>query len=313
MSQHSTENPFVILLYHGVTREPMQHGIANCSRKHLTAEVFARQMAQLEKEYTVMGLSELLKVRTNGVLPPRAVAVTFDDGFANNCTVALPILVEHKIPATFFLTSGFVDTPRIFWVDKLEYLINETELPEAILPSLDRTFSLRSLEEKEAALKTIKLLLKTTPGLTESVIKEMELSCEVSPRYDYEDYQTLTWNQIHQMRETGLCQFGAHTVDHPVLSHLPRREKERQIGASKAALESKLGTSVELFAYPEGETRHFDDETIELLKSAGFRHAVTAVPGLNTQSTGDFHLRRGMVEMTLSFKECLEPLDAACR
>lgn len=305
-------NKFVILLYHGVTRAT-HRGIENCSRKHLPVDEFARQMEYLAANHTVLRLSELLALSRNGGLPPRTVAVTFDDGFENNYSVAVPVLQHYGIPATFFLATGFIDTDRTFWVDKVEYLLNESPLTTLRLETLGRRYSLHSLSEKEKALWDIKRILKGTPGLVDEVIDELERISHSPTKYGYEDYRTLTWDQVRAMHKSGLCEFGAHTVDHAILSHLSRLEKEYQIFASKRMVEDKLGEEIDLFSYPEGQESHYDEETIQILQAAGFSSSSTAIFGVNTGTTSDYHLRRNMVGFTAPFRQCLEVLNAHCR
>lgn len=305
MWKASVNNPFVILLYHGVTRA-LHHGMENCSRKHLPADHFERQMECLATRYQVLALGELLAHRRNGGLPLKTVAVTFDDGFENNYTVAFPILKRFGIPATFFLSVGFIDSPRVFWQDKVEYLINETPRKQLELSTLKRSLPLGSLRQKAHALKELKAVLKTMPpdGIHQTV-REFEEGCGVRLKYDYEDYRTLTWKQVNEMHGSGLCDFGSHTVDHTVLRTVSKAEKEHQIGVSKSVLEEALGSPIHLFAYPEGLESHFDEETVQVVQSFGFTSSCTAIFGLNSDQTSDHHLHRNMVGMTASFKECL--------
>ncbi len=303
---------FVILLYHGVT-ERTHRGIQNCSRKQLPSAQFERQMEHLAQGYRVLPLRELVRLSVARAVPTRAVAVTFDDGFENNCSVAFPILERFQIPATFFLSTGHIGTDKAFWVDKVEYLLNETAEPELFLPPLERSFRLRTLADREGALTEIKAALKKVPGLIEPTVSEMECRLQVAPRYDYPDYRTLSWDQVRQMRRSGLYEFGAHSVDHAILTHLNLAEKEAQIRGSQETLERELQEPVDLFSYPEGQGAHFDEETIGLLRSAGFSVSCTALFGFNTEETSPFHLRRNMVEFAAPFEECLEPLHAACR
>lgn len=305
------EARFVILLYHGVS-EAKHRGIENCSGKHVPAWEFARDMEHLAKNYTVLPLSTLLESRQNLTLPPRAVAVTFDDGFENNYTVAFPVLQKYDIPATFYLSTGFIGARRIFWVDKIEYLLNESPLECLRLETLGKTYSLRTLSDRVGALREIKHSLKTVPGRVEETLAELEQACRVQTRYDYLDYRTLTWDQVREMRRSGLCDFGAHTVDHAILSHLSREEKIYQIEASKRQLEAELREPVSLFSYTEGLQHHYDAETVDLLQRAGFSSAPTAIYGVNTATTSEYHLHRNMVGMTASFRDCVEVLFDHC-
>lgn len=298
-------NSFVILLYHGVS-SGVHRGIENASKKHIPTDEFDAQMALLCAEYNVLPFDELLLRQTLGKLPPRSVAVTFDDGFANNATDALPVLVKHGIPATFYLSTGFIDSAQTFWVDKLEYLINETSLLSVELPRLSRRLSLATDVDRLQSLKDLKHAAKQCPGLAQDLVRELETRLGVAPRYDYPDYRTLTWDQVRFMKASGLCAFGAHTVNHTILSHLSVDEQESEIRLSKIELETQLEETTTLFSYPEGQWHHFTEETIRLVKGAGFASSPTAVFGRNYLDTSPFELKRNMVGFSASFEACLE-------
>src|SRR3990172_7617943 len=250
---------FTILLYHGVSRS-VHRGIENCSRKHVSAEHFEAQMRFLATMGRVAALGDLLADCEKGLPAGGRVAVTFDDGFENNYSVAFPILRRHGVPATFFLSTGFIGSSRVFWVDKLEYLLNEAAVNAFESAVLGREFLLASLERRAAALREIKGALKRQPALVDDTIAELEALAEAPLRYDYPDYRMMDWHQVREMHRSGLCEFGAHTIDHTILSHVPHAEKVLQVRQSKATLEGELGTPVTLFAYPEGQADHFDDE-----------------------------------------------------
>lgn len=307
-----SDQRFVILLYHGVTTAN-HRGIENCSRKHIPAREFAGQMEYLAGTHTVLSMSSLLRAQREGGIPSRAVAVTFDDGFQNNYTAAFPILQRYGIPATFYLSTGLIGTGEVFWVDKLEYLLNETPLKSLELMTMEKAYRLQTAAERAAALQDIKVDLKTKPGRLQEVLGELESVAKTPCRYDYEDYQTLTWDQVRVMRQSGLCEFGAHTVDHAILSHLSTEGKRYQIRYSKRQLEAELQEPVELFSYTEGLAHHYDDETIAILRAEGFSSSPTAIFGVNSRDTSPFHLHRNMVAMTAPFEQCVEVPFAPCR
>lgn len=311
MSETSPDAPFLILLYHGVVRETPP-GIRNASGKHLPEAEFERQIQMLAREYVPMPLEEILFKSRQGSLPKRAVAVTFDDGFENNCTVAFPILERHRVPATFFLSTGLIGTSRRFWVDQLEFLLDQTDRPEMHLKSVARRYGLRTAAERREALANLKKILKTDSRRVTEVLEELEETAGVpadSPAQG--EHLAMTWDQARRMRRSGLCSFGAHTADHTILSHLSGSEKQRQIALSKAALERELGEPVRLFAYPEGQSAHFDEESVRLVREAGFSAAVTALFGTNDRNSSPFHLRRAMVGMPWSFEQCVGSLDGS--
>ena len=261
MTTGMADAAFTILLYHGVSRA-VHRGIENCSRKHIAAEDFDAQMGLLAKTGRVGALTDLLAEWRQGRPVRGHVAVTFDDGFENNYSVAFPILQRHGVPATLFLSTGFIGSSRVFWVDKLEYLLNEVSVEHIVLTAVGRRLSLASLDLRATALRDIKRELKRCPALVDDTIAELEALPGVTPKYDYPDYGMLNWDQVREMQRSGLCEFGGHTVDHAILSRLPRAEKEFQVCQSKTTLEEELGRPVALFAYPEGQQDHFDDEVV---------------------------------------------------
>lgn len=308
-----TSDTFIILLYHGISEKTSQ-GIQNCSLKHISGKDFETQMEHLAKNYNILSLRDILNRRSSGKpLPSRPVAITFDDGFENNYSVAYPILKRFNLPATFFVSTGFIGTDRTFWVDKVEYLLNESPRSTIHLSTLGRTYPLGNGEDRRLALEGIKKILKSTPGLLSPALEELEGICDVPLKYDYADYRTMDWDQIREMHHSGLCDFGSHTVDHVILSHLSKEQKESQIRRSKADLEKELDMEISLFSYPEGQREHYDEETISLLQDAGFEASPSALFGVNDTETSVFHLYRNMVGFTAPFEKCLEVTDAARR
>ena len=191
----------------------------------------------------------------------------------------------------------------------MEFLINESPLEHLRLVTIAQEYSLQSNEEREYAVRNIKQSLKTTPVKIDETISELEKVCRSPLSYDYDDYRTLNWKQVREMKKSGACEFGCHTVDHKILSHLTTAEKEYQIIASKTTLEKELDKEVYLFSYPEGQKNNYDEETIRILKAAGFTCSPAATFGVNSEETDDFHLHRNMVGFTAPFHECLEVIN----
>lgn len=300
-----SQRQFTILLYHGVSRAS-HRGIENFSQKHVSAAEFDRHMRHLRRHYVTLSLPELLDRSRDGTVPEDCVCVTFDDGFENNWSVAFPILERYGIPATFFLATGFIGTTRTFWVDKVEYLLNETRRSRVEVPSLMGVWGLSSDAERRNAVQQIKALVKSGRAHPDCVVAELEAAAGVEPRYDYLDYRMMTWDQVREMRASGLCTFGAHTVNHSIMSHLSPSAKRTEVGLSKRALESELNAETDLFSYPEGQEEHFDEETVTVLREAGYRASPTAMFGRNQEKSCPFHLRRNMVGFTAPFEQALE-------
>lgn len=294
---------FVILLYHGVT-SAKPFGVHNMSKKHIPVSEFEAQMKYLSEHRTVLRMSELAGAWEDPPGQP-PVVVTFDDGFENNYTQAFPVLKKYGVPATFYVSTELLDSRGVFWVDKIEYHVNETTQDVFESALLGRTWPLGDSEQKIKALLEIKRVLKADCLQAEGVIEEMERSLGVPPRYDYPDYRTLSRDQILEMTASGLCEFGAHGLDHQILGHLEEAEQRRQITGSRQSLENILQRPVDLFAYPEGGEGHFNQTTIDILREEKFKSSPTAVFGKNSSEISPFLWRRNMVGFTADFGTCL--------
>lgn len=288
-----------ILLYHGVTASPSR-GIENFSRKHVPAEEFRRQMRLIREQAAPLSLREIAGLLVNGEkLPRNAVAVTFDDTFQNNYRVALPILKECHVPATFFVTTGFIASNRRFWVDRLEHAINLTQKKELKLSlgDADSRFELASEQERIEAVVAIKramkrLRLPERDAMLELILRRTgveDKGLEVS------NYANMTWEEVKGLHEPPFFEVGGHTVNHEILAYLDPPTLEREISQCKRALEENLGCEIDLFSYPEGQADHYNDEVIRVLKRFGIRICPSAVDGVNYPGADPFHLRRIMV------------------
>ncbi len=291
----------IILLYHGVTDAKPQ-GIENFSGKHIAVEKFEAQMSWLTKHANPLSLREMaMRLQRGESLPSRSVAITFDDTFLNNRSVALPILERHHLPATFFISTGFIGQKRLFWTDKIEAVVNFTTIKEITLslPSeANRNWPLRSPSEKIKAVLEIKGAMKLMePVLRDQLIADLFTACgltETDIPDDISNYQTLDWDDVRALDE-GLCEVGGHTVNHEILAYLPERELKAEINGCLDALSVGLGHQVDLFSYPEGQANHYNDAAIGELKKAGVVVSPSAIRGANRPGDDPFHLRRIMV------------------
>ena len=122
----------VVLLYHGVTSQTPPAGIENFHGKHVAASNFSKQLDWLKKNFDLVPLSTIENMVLGKTSPKkRLCAITFDDGYRNNFQVALPLLTERNIPATFFLTTNFIEHNQPLWIDRLEYIIDQFPIDKA--------------------------------------------------------------------------------------------------------------------------------------------------------------------------------------
>lgn len=289
-----------VLLYHGVHGDDVRLGWRNTSGKHVSRARFESHMRHLSAEHTVVRMADIAAAyRGEYDLPDGAVAVTFDDGFLNNYTDAWPVLEQHRVPATFYLATGYIGTGRMIWTDKLETAILGTKLERMafVLKDREHAYPLTNDDERIAAFQEVKNLCKLLPsGRKDAIVEEVcgELGAETAP--DHPLYAFMGWDEVREMDASPLVEFGAHTVDHIALAKVPLKTMKDQVDRSVATLSLELGHPCRFFSYPEGQADDYDGDSIAHLKFRGFDHAPSAIDGINElRNTDPYHIRRIMV------------------
>lgn len=236
------------------------HRIGDPGSSFLDRELFSATPAEFERQVThlarcfdiaaIRDIPEILARGTRG----RHVALTFDDGYRDNHTHALPVLRRHGVQATFFLATGFIDRPRLAWWDEIALIMRSAGAGEtAISAELGRY---KSLPEDEAAAML--------DGLRAGAAG---VDGEASELW-------ITWDMARELRDAGMG-IGGHTVDHPVLSRISDERLEQELGGCAGRLRDELGVTMDTFAYPVGLPDSYDSRAVELLRAAGVSVACT--------------------------------------
>jgi peptidoglycan/xylan/chitin deacetylase (PgdA/CDA1 family) len=225
-----------------------------------------------------------------GPLPPRAAAITLDDGYEDNYTEAFPILRDLGLPGTVFLTTGCIGTGESLWFDRVLRAFERTRRERISLPGGEASEPLHDgdVRAREAIRALYALMRLSNQERLESVdrlVRDLGGSGGTPPA------PMLNWDQVREMASGGIT-FGAHTVTHPILARLPLAEAEGEIVESKRQIEEEVGRPVDLFAYPVGRRSDYSPEVIRIVECAGFRAAFTTTPGANARGDDPFLLRR---------------------
>lgn len=281
----------------------------------VSPEQFREQMSVLRSlELPVTPVSALPQAIEHAERGHRAVAVTFDDGYADALYAAAPILTKYEVPATVFVVTGAVGGEREFWWDDLERLVlAPEELPEnfdlhvdgtrwqrrlgrsARMPSDDprRKSTWRAWQsppsERHALYYDLwKHLYEKPPAEKRQLLDALADLVGVSAAVR-KTHSILSVEEMRRLTQSGTIEVGAHTVGHPALSERPAEEQMREIQQSKMQLEAWQGRAVQSFCYPHGD---YDDRTRVLVRQAGFRNACTLDGGAVERRTDPFKLPR---------------------
>lgn len=262
-------------------------------------ERFRQQLLHIKQRFHPMRLGDVLQAIDAGKpLPANAVAVTFDDGYDDNYRIAFPILRELGIPATFFVSTGHIDSGRPFGYDWLVHMILRSTEVRLVLPELDIDVAMPTMRQERRALATHVLSnMKNIDDISqENLITRLEKKWHMPSAVTPQDCRPMNWTQLREMHAAGF-EIGSHGVHHRMLSKLPLAEMEREIRGSKLTLDRELGSEATLMSYPVGGDRAFDDHVIKATREAGFRLACCYICGTNPQPlTNRYALYRLPVE-----------------
>lgn len=273
-----------ILVFHRVLAapDPILHD-------EFDAMTFERQMVFLKREFNVLPLGEACAMRARGSLPARAVCITFDDGYADNEQVALPILKRVGLPATFFVATGFLDGGTMFNDGIIETIRNAPD-GEHDLGSLGLgTYILDGDISRRAAIDALIRQLKYRPYDERlALIAPIAETVRAVPPKDL----MMRPEQVRHLSDQGM-EIGGHTVGHPILAVLDEQAARAEIVDGKRQLEEITGAPVTLFAYPNGKPgQDYGPREVQLVKEAGFSAAVSTIAGVADGGSDIFQLPR---------------------
>lgn len=277
-----------ILMYHRVLRKDADPWSLCVSPQH-----FAEHLEILRKHAHPIGLRQLVQAHQNGNMPDRAVAVTFDDGYADNLINAKPLLEQYSVPATVFVASGALGQEREFWWDELErILLQPGTLPEILELNINnKTFhwelgSSTDYSEddyhrycgwivnwqefptfRHSLYFTLHQLLQPLPDAEVSQVMDELLAWSGKKTVPFSINRTLSKKELLLLKQGDLIEIGTHTVTHQFLSMLSKTRQQDEIMQSKIVLEECSGQQVNLLAYPYG---NYSMLTRAIVQEAGF-------------------------------------------
>jgi peptidoglycan/xylan/chitin deacetylase (PgdA/CDA1 family) len=324
----------IVKLARWYTRSQGQRLVVLCY--HRAEGGFLRQhLLYLRRHYRILHLEEALealyesqKGALQGRKQPTMLALTFDDGYQDHYSQAFALALELEVPITIFLVPGYIDSEKRFWWQEPPYLLRYAESSEVTIDgctyhlgnadernSLEREIgkhlrNASSVEEREAFLAVVREALQVSSSIGADLCWRRSL---ISPpasstshshplptpqKCQGEGGLPLTWTEVHEMEESGLVSFDAHTMHHPTLAYLTDpKEVQYEVSECRTVLERQLGHSVRAFAYPVGKEEHIGECGLAAVRAANYDWALTAMHGINTPETDPQLLHRIVVDV----------------
>ncbi len=294
-ADHLRPGRLAIFLFHGVIPRH-RHVVRNYTRKHIDRARFRAVLrALIGAGGRALSMGEVLAHLQEGApFPPRAFAVTFDDGFENNVSVAAPCLAELGVPATFYVTTGFVGTSRVSWTDAMESVVEARPRFSLDWPAFGISGVFGTVRDKVALLEALRKRIKSDRAIdpyaaAADLRRRLEVTtCDPDPDLD----RKIGWRQLRELSRHPLFTIGGHGHTHRILSFLTPRELDGEVGSSVRLLGVRVGGPVVHYSYPEGLAHCFNERVIKILRRAGVACCPTAMTGINPITSDPFRLRR---------------------
>lgn len=309
----------LMLLYHRINDTELDPQVLSVKPAH-----FEEHLQVLRKKYRSLNCSVLDLDKE--AFSTNSVVVTFDDGYADNVTGALPLLNKYAVPATVFISTGMVEQRTAFWWSELASIVFGAHvLPNRLKLDLRETREWVLAESSaqqyasngasagiDSPLGGWNLLSNHDPAPRHEIYREVslflrgateperarvlgELRSQAGLNSPAAPCESLTGDQIVKLSKSGLIELGSHTVSHPVLSNISRADQMYELSESKKFLEDLVGHSIEGFAYPYGTRADYTAETVSIARQLSYQFACSNIPEAIWPGTDRFQLPRLLV------------------
>jgi len=291
------EHPCIILLYHRIVDDSSEY-LNKGPVVHHQIKDFKKEITYFKRNFQILSMDEVVNhIKLDKGFKRPSIAITFDDGYLDNYTLAYPVLKKHRVPATIYLTTGLVGTPDGIWTEQIGLAFLETKKDYFNLSALlgDKTIPIKTKEEKEQANSEVSETLKLRPDderreLIHKLFEELEVS-EKSGRH-FGERMMLNWEEVQEMRKDGIT-IGSHSHTHPILSQMSSEKAKDEILNSKKVVEKNVDIKVRHFSFPNGREEDFSEELRDYCREVGFESICSVVYGPYDASKKDpFALKR---------------------
>jgi peptidoglycan/xylan/chitin deacetylase (PgdA/CDA1 family) len=292
----------VVLMYHRVLTPAERLATGSHPALIVDRDTFARQMALLRRRFVVLSIDEFADCLLRRIpFPNSSCVLTFDDGWHDNLTNALPILRQHGLPAVVFLPANFIGGRRLFWQEALTHLLlavlKAVRDDPGRRPAFERMLRPAGLQgvleigDDDSRASVIGAIAsQKTRGRAEvealiaSLAAELDVQVEAFAAVD----GFIGWDDVAEMSRDGIA-FGGHGAEHLLLTQVSSAEVESELRRSKEMMDTRFRATVPSFSYPNG---YFDAAIVDRVRSVGYRLAFITRRGLVSCDDDPFLIRR---------------------
>jgi peptidoglycan/xylan/chitin deacetylase (PgdA/CDA1 family) len=294
-SKYLNKKSCSIFLFHGVVKSN-NYNLRNYNNKHIEEKKFKKILRDLKKNGTPISMDDVIKnINNKKDFANNSFVITFDDGFFNNYSNAIPVLEKMGIPTTFYITTDFIEKNSTSWVDRIEIAVDAKN--RGYTKIFNREFKFNdSAKSKIKFMNDLRKLIKNDKKIdpykiTTNILKDLKYKKKISSSNHILD-KKMNWSQIKKIDKKTLFTVGGHTKTHRILSFLSDNETKKEINGSIKIIEKKLNKKIIHYSYPEGLRHTFSNREILLLKQEGIECCPSAESGVNTKNSNLFKLKR---------------------
>lgn len=251
----------------------------------LPVKRFGKHLEFLKEKFEVVPLEDGIEaVKNKKSISKPYLAITIDDGFLDNYILGFELLKAHKVPATIFLATDFIENGRVPWPTQILELLERTRKKELSFPI---NGSLETVAHKKLMAKKLKSWLgQKEPQVRFDILRELKSQLGVFEKET--SYKSLSWKHVEEMHSWGVT-FGSHTHFHSMLSNMEESIVHQELLDSKNHIEARLNNPCKLFCFPDG---NYNEQVVQIVQDCGYRYAVTQDPGFNKSALSDYTLKR---------------------
>ena len=302
MQSRALRNKAVVLMYHRVLSAAERARTASHPGYIVSDGTFARHMAVLKRRFTVLSERQFVQHLDDATpFQDSSCLITFDDGWQDNLTHALPGLRAHGLPATIYLPVNFIGARRMFWREALTHVLLEAvsrwrrgdaerERLRIVLHEhgLDQVLAITDADPRAAVIEAVQQQahrrMDDNGALVDALQRELSIDLATLDTTD----GFLTWDAVREMAASGLT-FGAHGTEHRLLGALPSAEADHEVRESMRVVADQVGAPVLGLSYPNGSVT---PAVRAMVEAAGYRAAFTTEPGAVDARDDRFMLKR---------------------
>jgi len=276
-----------IFMYHRFSAEHCGPGAS------LSVENFEWQLKRLRGKWNVISLAEYVQLRRqNRKIPPYTVILTIDDGYLDFYDLAFPLLQKYNFPATFFVTTAFIDGAFWLWHDRLHYAVEHTEITDVEISLGKKKVTLHTTTVSERSETWLLLSDYCVDAIDDDkwkLIASVEEILQVAiPEKPTDDFAAASWVQLKEMAGNSI-EIGGHSMTHPILSQVDPETLQNELVNSKDIISRNTGYEVSSFCYPNGRDADVTPLVLKTVEDAGY---LGAVQGFSLDFSNRYRLPR---------------------